>query len=83
VLHAIGLQPAITRKSQTTAVLLALFGGVVGLHHFYLDDRRKGIRYLFLAPVGAISAILGLVDAVRLVLLDAPGFEKKHPSRTS
>lgn len=80
VLHVIGLQPAITRKSQTTAVLLALFGGFVGLHHFYLDDRRKGIRYLVLAPIG-ISAILGLVDAVRLALLDAPGFERRHPSQ--
>ena len=61
-------------------MLLALFGGVAGLHHFHLDDRRKGIRYLFLAPIG-VSAILGLVDAVRRVLLDASAFERTHPSQ--
>jgi hypothetical protein len=38
--------PWAARNSQTTAVLLAMFGGIFGLHHLYLGDRRRGFRYL-------------------------------------
>jgi TM2 domain-containing membrane protein YozV len=76
VLHGMGLEAA-ARKTQTVVVFLALFGGIFGLHHFYLGNPRRGRRYLFLAPVG-ISMILGWRDAVRCLLLDAQAFEKEH-----
>jgi len=74
-LHEIGLDP-VARRSQTAAVLLALFGGIVGLHHFYLGDRRKGYRSLLLAPIG-VSVILGVIDGVRCLLLDAQEFDRR------
>ena len=33
--------PWVTRNSQTAAVMLAMFGGLFGLHCFYLGDRRR------------------------------------------
>ena len=33
-------------KSKTTAALLALFLGGLGIHRFYLDESSKGILYL-------------------------------------
>ena len=40
--------PWASRNSQTTAVLLAMFGGFFALQYFYLGDRRRGYRYLAL-----------------------------------
>ena len=35
------------RKNKQTAILLAFFGGIIGLHKFYLRDIGGGIFYLF------------------------------------
>ena len=37
-------RPWRTPRVHMVAVLLGLFGGFVGLHHFYLGDRRRGWR---------------------------------------
>jgi TM2 domain-containing membrane protein YozV len=60
----------------TTAVLLALFGGIVGLHHFYLGDRKKGWWRCGLCWTG-ISIVLAVVDAVRLASLDEAQFRAR------
>lgn len=50
------------RKSNTTGVLLAVFLGGIGVHHFYLSRIGLGIVYLFFAWT-LIPAMIGLVEA--------------------
>lgn len=68
------------RRTLTTAVLLALFGGLVGLHHFYLGDRRRGWWYLGCCWL-LVPMLFGWVDAVRLALMDDEEFQKHVASR--
>jgi hypothetical protein len=70
--------PWTTRNSQTMAVLLAMFGGIFGLHHFYLGDRRRGFKYLKLF---FISMFKGWYDAVKLAQLTSHEFDRKYPPR--
>jgi TM2 domain-containing membrane protein YozV len=49
------------RKDETTGVLLALFLGAFGIHHFYLRRNTAGIVYLIFFWTG-ITAILGVVE---------------------
>lgn len=48
------------RKDTALGVLLAVFGGTLGLHRFYLDDRR-GWLYVLLCWTGLPTAI-GLLE---------------------
>ena len=75
VFAALGLRTA-AKRTLTTAVLLALFGGGFGLHHFYTGDRRRGVRYLALCWLG-VPMLLGWIDAVRLALLDDAQFQAR------
>jgi TM2 domain-containing membrane protein YozV len=60
------------KRSLTTAVLLALFGGIFGLHHFYMGHTRKGLWYI---AFFWLAVFLGWIDAVRLALLDETRFQ--------
>lgn len=62
-------------KSKLVAGLLALFGGGLGLHSFYLGYTTKGIMHLLLCFTG-ISAIWALIEAVQIFtgsMTDADG----------
>jgi TM2 domain-containing membrane protein YozV len=73
--RALDLPPAPT--SQTTAVLLALFGGLIGLHHFYLGDRRRGWRSAALCWL-VFPAVGGWRDAVRMALMARREFGRTY-----
>jgi TM2 domain-containing membrane protein YozV len=75
VLAAQGLQWR-RRRTQTAAVLLALFGGIIGAHQFYLGRRRRGWWYVAFGITG-IPLLLGLVDGVRMALADRRGFDRE------
>ena len=49
-------------REEVVGVLLALFLGCFGIHHFYVRRNGLGILYLLLCWTG-ISAILGFIDA--------------------
>jgi TM2 domain-containing membrane protein YozV len=75
VLAELGL-PWRTTPTQTVAVLLALFCGAIGLHHFYLGDRRTGWWRCAFAWSG-VPAVLGIADALRLCALDEQRFQAR------
>jgi TM2 domain-containing membrane protein YozV len=72
--------PWATRNSQTTAVLLAMFGGIFGLHHFYLGDQRRGFKHLAFFWT-AIPMFIGLYDTVKLARLESHEFDRNYSPR--
>jgi TM2 domain-containing membrane protein YozV len=71
-----------SERSLTIAVLLALFGGIFGLHHFYMGHVRRGFWYLGFFWI-AVPMLLGWIDAARLALLDDAQFESRLNVRSS
>jgi len=69
--------PWVSRNSQTTAVLLAMFGGFFALQYFYLGDRRRGFKYLAFCWT-AIPWFIGFYDTVKFARLDAQEFDAKY-----
>jgi TM2 domain-containing membrane protein YozV len=49
------------RRDEVVGVLLALFLGAFGIHHFYLRRTGLGILYLVFCWTG-ITAILGIIE---------------------
>ena len=68
------------RRNATAAVLLAFFGGIFGLHHFYMGHKRRGFWTLAFFWAG-VPMVLGWIDAVRLALLDEPAFRARLTPR--
>lgn len=50
------------RRDEVVGVLLAVFLGSFGLHHFYLRRNGLGILYLLFSWTG-VPAILGFIEA--------------------
>lgn len=50
-------------KSKKTALLLCLFGGLFGLHQFYVGKIGKGLLYMC---TGGIVGIGWLVDIIKI-----------------
>lgn len=70
-------------KSRTVAAILAFFGGVIGLHKFYLRDTGAGIFYFVLFFITSrffmpVSAILGILDGIRLLNMTDESFDLKY-----
>ena len=68
--------PITSSKSKTTAGLLALFLGGLGIHKFYLGE-KGGIWYLLFFWT-SIPAILALIDAIRLFTMSDQDFAAKY-----
>ena len=72
-------------KSKAIAILLAVFGGSVGLHRFYLGESGAGIFYIMLLIfTGAmrmpVTGILGIFDAFRLLMMSPRQFDRRYNS---
>jgi len=63
---------------------MALFGGFIGLHKFYLNDPGSGIFYAILGIMSKnllsipISTMLGVIDAIRLFSMSTEAFDNKY-----
>ena len=71
-------------RSRLKAAVLAFFGGFLGLHKFYLRETGGGIFYvmLFFVTINMfyfpVSAILGVFDAMRLLMMPESVFNRKY-----
>lgn len=54
-------------KDKITAIILCLFLGAIGIHNFYLGETKKGILKIVFCLVFGISAILALVDLIKMI----------------
>ncbi len=78
-------------KQRIIAILLALFLGTLGVHAFYLNDKKHGQTLLILTLVGwftsflligfiplVVTAVWAFVDFVKLCLMSDREFERKY-----
>jgi len=63
--------------NRTVAIVLAATLGVLGLHHLYLGDRRRAVKYAVFFWTG-VPVVLAIRDAIRLVLMDQAAFEREY-----
>ena len=64
-------------KSKSTATILAIFLGWLGIHRFYVGQKLWGIIYLFSFGLCGIF----LIDAILWLLGSQEKFDKKYNSQ--
>ncbi len=70
-------------KNRIVAGILAIFGGAVGAHQFYLRKPGKGIFYFFMFMVFLnakfpIMFIVGLFEGLGLLMMSDQEFNRRH-----
>jgi TM2 domain-containing membrane protein YozV len=68
-------------RSRTTAALLALFGGVFGMHFFYLGRTGLGIMsviFTFSGGLAPVAAIIGFINFLILLGMSDKEFDKRY-----
>ena len=69
-------------KSKTTAGILALLLGGIGIHYFYCGKPLPGLIYLLLCWTG-IPAILALIQAIMMFTMTEEQFNYKYVNTPS
>jgi TM2 domain-containing membrane protein YozV len=64
-------------KDKTTAGILALLLGAIGVHRFYLGQAGKGLMYLLFCWT-FVPAIIALIDGIIFLTMDVDAFNKKY-----
>jgi TM2 domain-containing membrane protein YozV len=67
-----------TTKSKTSAALLALFLGGIGIHKFYLGSGGMGVLYLLFCWT-FIPSIIAFIEALMLFGMSEQEFARKYP----
>ncbi len=62
-------------KDKNLAAILAFFGGMCGLHRFYLGQIGLGIFYCIIFP---IAAMIGVLDAIIFLAMSEEAFDDKY-----
>ena len=74
----ISRKPASERKNKTTAALLALFLGGIGIHKFYLNQPKKGLLYLLFCWFFFIPAIIAFFEGIGLIMSSQEEFDRRY-----
>lgn len=70
--------PPTTTKSKTSAALLALFLGGIGIHKFYLGQTGAGIVYMLFCWT-FIPALIAFIESLVLFGMSDHEFARKFP----
>lgn len=70
-------RPIYCDKNKTTAIILALLLGWLGIHRFYLGEKRAGKKYLLFCWTG-VTFLLTIVDIIGLLLISEERFMSKY-----
>lgn len=68
-------------KSKTTAGILGILLGGLGVHHFYLGSSMAGVICI-LANCLCLGGIIGLVEGIMLLMMSDEEFDRKYNLRT-
>lgn len=63
-------------KDKTTAGILALLLGGIGVHHFYLGNTGRGVIYLLFCWT-VIPTIIALVEGIQYLTMSQDKFNRK------
>jgi len=66
-----------SQKNRSTAVLLAMVLGGLGMHKFYLNKPGMGVFYLLFCWT-FIPAIVGFIEGLIYLTMDDATFQKRH-----
>lgn len=70
-------------KDKTTAGILGILLGSLGVHHFYLGSTVTGVIEIVLTFVTCgIGGLLGLVEGILLLVMDQNEFDQRYNQRT-
>lgn len=64
-------------KDKTTAALYAFFTGVLGIHHFYLENKMRGFIYLGFSWT-LIPMFLGVIESISFFRMSTEDFDDKY-----
>ncbi|WP_218184986.1 TM2 domain-containing protein [Paenibacillus sp. 1_12] len=64
-------------KSKTTAGILAILLGGLGVHHFYLENIVLGIVYLLFCWTG-IPSIIAMIEGIVYLTSSDQSFNRKY-----
>lgn len=70
------------KKNKTTAGLLALFLGGLGIHKFYLGQTLAGVLYL-LFSWSCIPAFIAFIEAIIILTMSDDDFNAKYNNSQS
>ncbi len=65
-------------KSKKTALLLCLFGGLFGLHQYYVGNIGKGLLYTFTCGLFLFGWIIDLIQIASGSFKDNSGQPLRH-----
>ncbi len=68
-------------KNKNVAALLAIAGGIFGIHRFYLGQVGLGILYSLLSFAMGFSIVLGILDGILFLMMDQETFDAKYNRR--
>lgn len=63
-------------KKRSTAMILCLLLGGLGIHRFYLGEAGKGILYII--TIGGFFGLIPLIDLIVWVLGSDESFDQKY-----
>lgn len=79
-IYPTGINPTWPIKSKTTAGLLAIFLGGIGIHKFYLGKTGMGILYFLFCWTG-IPAVIAFIEGLIYLFSNDENFQLKHRVR--
>jgi TM2 domain-containing membrane protein YozV len=70
-------------KDKTTAGILGVLLGGLGIHHFYLGSTVTGVIEIVLSVVTCgVGCLLGLVEGILILVMDQNEFDQRYNERT-
>lgn len=70
-------------KDKTTAGILGILLGSLGVHQFYLGSTVTGVIEIALTFVTCgIGSLLGLVEGILILIMDQNEFDQRYNERT-
>lgn len=55
-------------KDKTTVALICFFLGGLGIHNFYMGEKKKGWMKIILSLLCGIGGILALIDFIKILM---------------